>query len=762
MKIIHYFLLSVVLFALTGCYENNTYSGVSNRSEQKKFQKQLSQAEKGDVEAMIKVADGYYYCKGVEGDLNEAFKWYSKAADAGDAYALYMVGYFYSKAYGVKDSYYYNGDYERALPFYKKAAKLGSIEACFAGGNPEGVEVFNLAKSSKNKGKDRNYYLGMCYFYGIGTEYDMAKGLKLYQSAAQSGSGKACFELAHIYYKEQDVDKALSYAKKGAKLMGALGIYELAELQSTINSDLRNGRLKIEGYSRYDDERDTGYSLSYHNQIKHAQTPGILETILKLKKESKKIQADRFKKKLLDPDEHIYNYKLAADCGFAPAMWSISSEIGDPGRSEYSLMAYKRGYYHAECHFYGEDSIKYLKTKADNDKDAQYLLGVHFLEDKYKDYDAAFKYLSQAYENGAKEAGYYLADCYFYGKGTAKDIEKAFKLYLEAAKNGKREAQYIVGDYYWNGYGSVAKNNTTAFEWYSKSAEQHDPIGMSRAGVCYLYGYGTEKDQSKAFSLFKDAYSRHEFDESPYYLGVCYEEGLGTEVNLEEAKKHFSHIAWNDPRCALRVAYCYKIGLGTPIYLDSAKQYFERVPKNLIAKLEVANIYQDRSYRDYSFYRAFNMFKEMENTSSYAKYRLGEFYQSGLEDDYLHKVYAEKNLTKAAEYYKKAFEMASANESAWDADVSDYCCLALCYENGHGTDKDLKKALKYYKLADKFGDSRKKVEELEKKNIGKEENIDLKANTDRKDNIDSKESIEKKEKIDRKDDEGGSVFWPTL
>jgi uncharacterized protein len=59
---------------------------------------------------------------GVAQDYCNAREWFQKAADAGNAYAMYGLGWMYEKGEGVIL------DYTKVLDWYQKAAAAGSAD----------------------------------------------------------------------------------------------------------------------------------------------------------------------------------------------------------------------------------------------------------------------------------------------------------------------------------------------------------------------------------------------------------------------------------------------------------------------------------------------------------------------------------------------------------------------------------------------------------------------------------------------------------
>ena len=82
----------------------------------------LKQTNENNVYDMTR--RGYAYengTHGVEQDKNKALRWYQKAAEAGDTYAMFVLGNEYASGE--------NQDHEKALMWYRKAAEKGLASA---------------------------------------------------------------------------------------------------------------------------------------------------------------------------------------------------------------------------------------------------------------------------------------------------------------------------------------------------------------------------------------------------------------------------------------------------------------------------------------------------------------------------------------------------------------------------------------------------------------------------------------------------------
>lgn len=127
---------------------------------------EIGLAMEGDTEAMNGVATMFQDGIGVVVDLNKAFSWWKKSADAGDAEGLYMVGVYYATGDCVTENY------EKAIDYFKRAADL--------------------------ENEDAIYWLGKCYMHGFGCKKDWKKALKLFKEAAEFGQAEAANEAGYL------------------------------------------------------------------------------------------------------------------------------------------------------------------------------------------------------------------------------------------------------------------------------------------------------------------------------------------------------------------------------------------------------------------------------------------------------------------------------------------------------------------------------------------------------------------------------------
>jgi len=144
-------------------------------------------AEQGDAQSQFELGEMYYYGDGVAKDFEEAFKWYRKAAeqgnraakkalsdaaDQGQAQAQYNLGLVYASGHGVSK------DLEQAVKWYRKAADQGDAKA-----QSLLVEI--------DSGYTDDDLFGLAYAGGDGGTKDKAERVKWLRKAADQGNAHA-------------------------------------------------------------------------------------------------------------------------------------------------------------------------------------------------------------------------------------------------------------------------------------------------------------------------------------------------------------------------------------------------------------------------------------------------------------------------------------------------------------------------------------------------------------------------------------------
>lgn len=168
-------------------------------------------AEKGEAYALLKVARCYANGIGVESNLEKAFEYYLKAAELGDKDAMFNTALSYQQGHGTEKNY------KEAFNWYKKCAERGNtlamnnIGAMYDSG--QGVaknekEAFKWFMKAAEKGEPWSQrVIGDFYSDGKGVEADKTKAFEWYKKAADNGDKTAMNRLARCYFLGEGVPK---------------------------------------------------------------------------------------------------------------------------------------------------------------------------------------------------------------------------------------------------------------------------------------------------------------------------------------------------------------------------------------------------------------------------------------------------------------------------------------------------------------------------------------------------------------------------
>lgn len=178
----------------------------------------ITVADNGDIDAQKTLGWIYMSGDGVDLDVNEAVKWYEKAASQNDAASCYWLGFIYEIML-PSDSETSN----KTLNWYLKGAQLGhpvsqyraawkylGTDSSIPADMDEAVKW--LKKSAEQGYPDALNELGDLYYDGNGVEANLSKAVECYTKAADKNNPRAMRTLALMYYQgdgvAQDMVKA--------------------------------------------------------------------------------------------------------------------------------------------------------------------------------------------------------------------------------------------------------------------------------------------------------------------------------------------------------------------------------------------------------------------------------------------------------------------------------------------------------------------------------------------------------------------------
>ncbi len=176
--------LLVVTMSCIVLLEKPSLATVSENS----VQAVIDEANKGDPNAQFKLGEMYFEGNDGRKDCNEAFKWYSKAAEQGVARAQYKLGLMYYSGQAVPP------DCNKAIEYFTKSAEQGNTTAQVA--------------------------LGEMYYDGEDVPQNYKEAAKWYKKAADGDDATAQRNLALMYGDGKGVVEDYIEAYKWALLAG--------------------------------------------------------------------------------------------------------------------------------------------------------------------------------------------------------------------------------------------------------------------------------------------------------------------------------------------------------------------------------------------------------------------------------------------------------------------------------------------------------------------------------------------------------------
>lgn len=213
------------------------------------------------VDDMISLADEHWNNE----EYEEAAELFLEAAEQGNAYAQYSIGFCYEKGVGT------NQAYRMAVEWYKKSAKQGYADAqcqlghCYYNGNgipqnySKAVEWYQNA--AEQGSASAQYSLGYCYLLGNGVEKCEKEGVRWFRKAAEQGHSAAQYGLGICHEEgtgvKQSYGEAIGWYRKAAK-QGDEDAKEAIERVTALMKNQNNTNTTVEErtYNSFDDLKE--------------------------------------------------------------------------------------------------------------------------------------------------------------------------------------------------------------------------------------------------------------------------------------------------------------------------------------------------------------------------------------------------------------------------------------------------------------------------------------------------------------------------
>lgn len=347
-----------------------------------------------------------------------------------------------------------------------------------------------------------------------------------------------------------------------------------------------------------------------------------------------------------------------------------------------------------------------------------------------EEYAIAAEELEKCVSKGNVEAMCFLASLYMDGKGVPEDCSHAYNLLCEAERKGSKYASAILGIFYMHGVIVAADDHEAlrrleegykhtripgiagiiayyyighedykkALQYAQESANQGDKDGFKALGDLYLHGLGVEQNDQLAFDNYMQAAAQGE-ETALNQIGWMYQNGCGTEADPEQAFFWYNEAAQKGSDVGMaNLAFCYQNGYGVEQDVEVAAEWFKKSAEAgyVDSMLALSDYYQSTLFDlDKAKYW---LLKAIERGNAEAMNRLGVIYADDVEPDY----------KEAIKWYYKAIKLNQPNA---------FRNLALCYLNGNGVKKNLKKAEELLSKASELGieDANEIIAEIRKR-----------------------------------------------
>lgn len=419
------------------------------------------------------------------GDYDEAFTCYKKAAVEGDPAAFSGLGACYFQGRGVEK------DIKKALLWYEKAAEQGNVQAqretanIYAGAPDMALknverQAYWYEKAAGQGDAFSQYAIGNCYLEGVGVKKSVNCAKEWTLLSAEQGNVYGAFQLAYIYEGEGDREKYMTWLTRAAGQ--GLGVAQC--------------RLGVEYMDGKYVEKDLEKALHWMEKAKENQVSLAVEAVERIKG---MLAEEKCEKEFQEPDAGQLvslgqNYYQEGDYKQAIPCIEKAAQMGHP-----SAQAMLGAWYAKGVDLQGQE------TKADLEK-AQYWMekaaaqGNSRAEEALRDITRVRA--ADLYNEGIEKITMRVVDQTL---GTAVEDFSEAEPYLEkAGELGLVEAQVLLASHYLYGdceciselrsagigllwTGDIVDTEKGMY-WLKKAVKQEDANAMFIYAKCLLWG----------------------------------------------------------------------------------------------------------------------------------------------------------------------------------------------------------------------------------------------------------------------------------
>ena len=362
-------------------------------------------------------------------DAKEAFAWYKKAANKGNAFAGYELARRYENGIGVEKNI------EKAIHWY---------------------ELSSVKKYEKSQ-----IAMGRFYLEGVDKhiEVNTLKAMKYLLSPAENGNPYAALQLGKIYLEGTEIAQDIPQAQKWLTIAA-----DGDEVEAMMILGVRYFRGDLFEVNR----KVAAHWLNIVDGVSSKEANAILDEVDLRKRE--KYSKDLYK------DQNVSRLYI---------LMAKAKDENDP-LAQYLLAKYFDIGPTLQLTYDKEANYWYEQAASSGVVDAQFILAYRYFNgvDAEKNYEKAALWMSLAAENKHDLATAYMGLMSINGYGMNTNVYQGIKYYKKAASSGNDWAQYHLGKIYYDGL-IIDKDRDLAIRWIRKSAVQRNQL--ARDLYCKIY-----------------------------------------------------------------------------------------------------------------------------------------------------------------------------------------------------------------------------------------------------------------------------------
>lgn len=399
------------------------------------------------------------------------------------------------------------------------------------------------------------YQLGLHYLHGVGVPKDKRKALDLFFEAAKQKYAKAEYMVGLFCLNGWVVNKSIMHAEYWLRRSALHGDANAQWVLGNLYEHGLKGENAKNTITRNISRTKAMYSLAAQSGLASAQYQLASLYAAGVFNPTHNAVVARHQLRLA---RNLY--KKAASQGIVPAKIALSYfylNAKKRAHQQYALTIARKYADHYESArlllglMYSrgmtddkgaKGALKIYQSLASKSAIAQFMLGMHYYQDKEN--DLARKHLKQSALKGFLPATYNLA---LFDKQQKKHAKSAdFTQLLEkAASQHFNQASLLLADYYFSKRADGEQWIEKALTAYKKLANQKDAVAQMKLGYIYQHGLGVKKDPLLAIRWYKKS-AQYGNVIAQYQLGEMYLLGVGVARNVDVALKYYKKAAKQD------------------------------------------------------------------------------------------------------------------------------------------------------------------------------------------------------------------------